>query len=400
VNTPDSDRSNPARFWLTIALALAGLALSLYLTVASSHPVGCGAGSGCEQVLSSRWSGVGPVPVGALGGGAYLALIAYLLAPRSRRLGGGASLAWATATAIAVALVAAAAWFIALQLFVIRAVCPYCMAEHAVGCAAAILVLTDPQRRAALSTARTRPLVIGLAAVALLIGAQAAFPHSSRLLRLAARSNFDTGPGPDRTLGLLDGTLQLRPHEEPLLGSPDAAHLLVVLVDYACPHCRQTHEYLDHAVQRWPADLAVVVLPCPLNASCNPHIPETEPRFEDSCDLAKIALALRIASPDKFAPFDAWLFAPETPRTKADARTEADRLLGPPGVGASLAAPFLDQTIARNTAAFGHNRAGGADRLPIILSPEPGVRGIAGRPDSEEAFFNLLIKELHLPPGH
>jgi len=365
------------------SLACVGLGLGLYLAVVSGRPVGCGAGSGCERVLSSRWAGIGPVPVGALGAAAYVGVLVCLIAGWRAVLAGAA---------LGVCLVGAAAWFVVLQLGMIHAVCPYCMAEHAIGALVGVILVVRASEAGAKKL--IGPIVAGLLAVAALVGLQVGFPHESRLQRLPAHGNFDTGVGPERTIGVLDGSVRLRVWEEPVLGSPDAKHVLVGMFDYACPHCRRTHEYLVEAIKRWPNDLAIIVLPCPLNASCNPHVPETEPRFAESCELAKIALVVHRLKPEAFAAFDSWLLEPETPRTAAEARAKAVEVVGAGALVAALASPELAQKLARNTAAFGRS---GVDRLPILLSPEIG--GIAGRPESQEQLFELLQKELHLPGG-
>lgn len=384
------DTPRPALLWSTRLLALAGLGLSSYLLIASLSargPVGCGAGSGCAAVLSSRWASVLGIPVGALAAIAHAALLGLSFpaasGPPARR-----RTAQLLASAVAVSILGAAAWFIILQLAVVRAICPYCMADHAIGGLAAALVLAGGFGQSARSLAP--PAAAGLLGMATLIALQTALPGPSNLQRLPATGNFDTGPGAARTIGLLDGSLRLEVASEPILGSPGAPHIVAAMYDYACPHCRRTHAYLSQAIARWPSDLAVVAIPVPLNASCNPHIPETEPRFADSCELARLALAVWAVDPAKFAAFDAWLFEPETPRTAAAARAEAERLVGAAALDAAL--PGTADRIARNTAAFGKS---GTDRLPILLSAEIG--GIAGRPETFDELAGILVRELKLP---
>jgi uncharacterized membrane protein len=381
---------SPARLWSIRLLALAGLGLSTYLLIASLSargPVGCGAGSGCAAVLSSRWASVLGIPVGALAAIAHAALLILSFpaasGPPARRRA-----AQLLASAVAVSILGAAAWFVILQFAVVRAICPYCMADHAIGALAAALVLAGGLGLPFRSLAR--PAAAGLLGVAALIALQAALPGPSTLQRLPATGNFDSGPGPTRTLGLLDSALRLELAREPILGAPAATHIIAAMYDYSCPHCRRTHGYLSQAVARWPNDLAVVAIPVPLNASCNPHIPETEPRFADSCTLARLALAVWSADPARFAAFDAWLYEPETPRIAAAARAEAERLIGAAALDAAL--PGTADRIARNTAAFGRS---GTDRLPILLSPEIG--GIAGRPETFDELAGILERELKLP---
>src|SRR6187402_743909 len=91
---------------LARVLLVAALLVSIYLgwvSFGGSAVGGCGPESNCDKVLSSRWS---------------------LLVPA----------AWA--------VIGAVAWFVALQLFVIKAVCPFCMAAHVCGLAAAAILLS------------------------------------------------------------------------------------------------------------------------------------------------------------------------------------------------------------------------------------------------------------------
>src|SRR5476651_1769753 len=76
---------------LAAFLALAGLADSIYLTVThlTGEDVTCIASSGCSEVLSSAYSSVGPIPLGAFGALGYfvalsLATLAAFGYPRAR----------------------------------------------------------------------------------------------------------------------------------------------------------------------------------------------------------------------------------------------------------------------------------------------------------------------------
>lgn len=372
------------------ALAVAGLVLSAYLGVSSrtGGPAGCGAGSGCEQVLSSRWAGIGPVPIGFAAAAVYVALL-FALVTLHRR--GPGQFTWIAVGAMSGAILGAAAWFVAIQLAVLGTVCVYCMVDHALGVLAAtcaIALLLRARSAASIAGWVASGISLALAALAAL---QLALPYSVAPVRLVAGSGFDSATGPERNIGLLSGALKLNVREEPLLGSADARHVVAALLDHNCAHCRRTHEYLSTAVKQWPADLAVIELPCPLNSGCNKHIAETERRFESSCELAVLALALWKQKPDQFAGFSEWLFEPETPRTPGEAAQEAEERAGAvlqPGVR-----EWAASIINRNTEAFGRS---GTDRLPIVLSPEIG--GIAGRPADEKELFDILETELKLPP--
>jgi uncharacterized membrane protein len=105
-------------------VALFGLADGIYLTV--EHVTGrtaeCIASSGCQEVLSSKYAAVGPMPLAALGGLAYftafsVALLAAFGFARCRSL-----------FALLVGLMfAITLWLFYLQAFVLHAFCDYCL---------------------------------------------------------------------------------------------------------------------------------------------------------------------------------------------------------------------------------------------------------------------------------
>jgi uncharacterized membrane protein len=105
-------------------VALFGLADGIYLTV--EHVTGrtaeCIASSGCQDVLSSKYAAIGPVPLAALGALAYftafsVALLAAFGFARCRSL-----FALLVGVMFAINL-----WLFYLQAFVLHAFCDYCL---------------------------------------------------------------------------------------------------------------------------------------------------------------------------------------------------------------------------------------------------------------------------------
>ena len=115
--------------------ALAGVAVAGYLTWAhfSEHSVLCVAGGGCETVQESDYAEIAGIPVALLGLGAYATILA-LVAWDSV----GARLA---AAGLAFVGLLFSMYLLVLQLFVIDAVCIWCMANDVV-IAPALAVLT------------------------------------------------------------------------------------------------------------------------------------------------------------------------------------------------------------------------------------------------------------------
>ena len=119
----------------TGAVALAGIAVSGYLTWAhfADESLVCVAGGGCETVQESEYAEVAGIPVALLGLVAYSAVAGLIAwdAPNAR-LG--------AATISLVGLVFSM-YLLVLQLFVIDAICVWCLANDVV-IAPALAVLT------------------------------------------------------------------------------------------------------------------------------------------------------------------------------------------------------------------------------------------------------------------
>ena len=107
-------------------LALVGVLVALYLTLYKIGVIGvlsCNVGS-CESVNTSRWAVFMGLPVAAWGLGTYLLILVLSLAG----LQGVAPRRTAQATtAITTWGVLFSAWLTYLELFVIRAICMWCV---------------------------------------------------------------------------------------------------------------------------------------------------------------------------------------------------------------------------------------------------------------------------------
>jgi uncharacterized membrane protein len=113
---------------LAALIALVGLFVALYLTLYKVGVIGelvCGIGS-CEAVQTSRWSTFLGLPVAAWGLAFYTSVLALALAGLTERyadsrpfaLGMLALTAWGTLFSL---------WLTYLELFVIRAICQWCV---------------------------------------------------------------------------------------------------------------------------------------------------------------------------------------------------------------------------------------------------------------------------------
>jgi uncharacterized membrane protein len=155
--------------WLVAGIAAASVLVAGYLAVtklAGGSALFCSAGSGCDVVQASRYAVFLGVPTALWGAALYAAIgTLALLGLDARR--------WLAAFLLAVAGVSFSALLTALQLFVIGAVCAYCLLSAGIAIALFAVLLVRPpasaEGRPALRPARLLALaaVTALATVAL-----------------------------------------------------------------------------------------------------------------------------------------------------------------------------------------------------------------------------------------
>ena len=404
-----------------MGLSALGLALSTYLGwhyLMGGKIIGCGAGGACEQVLNSRWSTIGGVvPVSGLAAGTYLAmLMASLLigpktAPPDRRL------AWSAMLVLVGAAAGSAVWFIIVQRSILGTFCPYCMATHITGLLLAVLVIwravkqstydtfdvaqpapdlkgaTPPRDTPAAprSRGRVRPPTVGLCMVGLALAAV-----------MAAFQVAFAPPPVSRGGEVSSSQPTIDPRAVPLVGSPTAPYVVTMLFDYKCPHCQKMHAMLDEAVSRYDGKVAFALCPAPLNNRCNPYISRQVPEFADSCELARLALAVWTADHQAFAAFDRWMFSPDPgkvwrARTLDDANAKAIELIGQEKLEAAQIDPWVDQFMHTSTQLFGDtiNPDQSGNAVPKLVF---GSRWITPQPADAEDLISTLQASLAIPP--
>ena len=308
----------PAVKWILCILSAAAFALSFWLTVQKwtgniDSLAGCGAGSDCANVLGSKWSMVmGLIPVSVFSCLLYLVMMVSLWMRGDLMVWLRSLFAWI--------LLSAALWFIALQLFVMQVICPYCMVVHGLGVSIGLVVLlTRPrEKREGFGLLATLvPAVLLVAALALTQHYGPA-PETHRLAHSSA-GQLQTPPdrqgegvvhaaGDGRLVFFMDKTKSYRVEQLPHLGEADADHVLVKYFDYTCEACFTTHKYLDDLMAQYPGQLAVIVLPVPLERECNPHLVVGLKDHPNACKFAELSLRVWRASPEMFAEFHRSLF--------------------------------------------------------------------------------------------
>jgi uncharacterized membrane protein len=140
--TSDSSRDKLRKRLYAVAaiIALLGLADGIYLTV--EHLTGrtaeCIASSGCQDVLSSEYAAMGPIPLAALGAFAYFTVFsaALLAAFGYGKCAGFFAL-------VVVLMFATTLWLLYLQAYVLHAFCDYCLFSAGVITVLTVIVITN-----------------------------------------------------------------------------------------------------------------------------------------------------------------------------------------------------------------------------------------------------------------
>jgi uncharacterized membrane protein len=370
---------------LLLCLSLAGLILNALLLWwklgdPSAAVAGCGGGGDCNDVLASRWSQVLRVPLPALG------VIVY------------AVLAWAVirknpfVTAFCYTAIAGAAlWLIIVQAVVLQRFCPWCMAAHSVGIMlAAIGFSTRGISRVGLGSgiAATCGLVL------LQIYGPAPVTHRMEsggpVAGIASDEVHALGSG--RKIAFDGGKKTYDTASLPRLGSADATHVMVEYFDYQCAACRKMSGYLDALVEKHPKKISVLLLPIPLDRSCNHAVPEGSNDHAGSCGLARIALAVWRTNPAEFPAIHSAFLADPPPDRSAAMAIAADRISSAK-LDDALRDPWIDDLIQANIADW-VSLSLKTKQLPKLLIRDKRI--LHGLPSGEADFIRVMEQELGL----
>jgi uncharacterized membrane protein/protein-disulfide isomerase len=375
-------------------LSVLGLVLSAYLSwhyLAGGSVIGCAGGSACDRVLSGRWSTVGDLlPVSGLAAGVYLAILlaSFFIGPVTpapvQRL------AWRAMLVLAGAIAGSAVWFFIVQKWVIGSFCPYCMATHITGLLLAALIIWRAPRQFDNNRPAPRRVIGSLPAAGVtMIGLALAGTLAVCQIAFAPRAVYRAGESQENPL-VID------PHAAPLVGSPKARYVVTLLFDYKCPHCQQLHFMLEETIRRYHGELAFALCPAPLNRQCNPYVPRDVDEFKDSCELAKVSLAVWVAKREAFPAFDTWMFSLESgdrwhPRNLDAARAKAVELVGQAKFDAANRDPWIDRYLQTSVRIYGDT---GGNAIPKFVF---GSLWVTPQPQDADDLVSILHSSLALP---
>lgn len=435
MNMEDKPKFESSRWLVCVQalflLACLGAGYLVWAALSKDHIAGCGYGSGCQYVLQSRWAYWLDVPVSLPALMVYLLLfLTTVLLPRASSLDQQRG-SWMIIVCLSMVVMGSALWFIGVQAFILRTYCKFCCLIHGCGMTASAICLfnipisADNTLSLLWSSGSKTPgmpkkgvfqiMGIGLLGILILIAGQLLLPTrvnwvqeikpSSQEKTLAVnKTGKENGNNRSLTpsarlvspglLSLFQERVLLKLDELPLLGKPDAPHIIVVLTDYACPHCRLLHQILLQTQQRLSNQLAIVLLPMPASTNCNSYVPANLPSNSNSCEYARLSLAVWRAQQMAYHDFEAWMYSAFKPKPVEQAGEYAVRLVGELKLKESLTNSWIDQQISINC--YLHHLTSQATGKPTLPQIIIGNAVSVGSIDSVQYLFVLIEKYLGL----
>ena len=389
-------RKSPTRNLILVRiLAAVSAVVSTYLLVTSLRGgivAGCGPDSGCEDVLASRWAYWLGMPVS----GPALLLYATMFVATF----------WATPDTIAAGSSTRDDIAVNCSLGGSGGGPLVRNAANLRG-ATFLSLLSGCTRRgggAAILILRSRPRPSRVAAIGAVLGVAALLAghwiNRPATHEVAVQAGAAPGPaaakgtGQGRQLEIFGGLFAINIDEVPLIGRRDAPAVMVSLLDYTCPHCRQMHGLLLEAERAHRGKLAIATLPLPLDAACNKLIARTSPQHENACQYARLALAVWRADPSKMDRFNDWLFEPEVPPAMGSAFGFAQEIVGEEALGRAMNDPWVEKQLAQDIAIYEttYRRFGKGAMPQLIIGDNIVFGGLEHGMEDLETFLRDILK--------
>lgn len=146
---------------------------------------------------------------------------------------------------------------------------------------------------------------------------------------VAATPPPESAPRRQRFVKFLSGTVTLDIYQHPVIGNPEAPHVVLEFASYDCHHCHQMHRVVQKAMSRYGDQVAVVILPYPQEMECNKEVKNARNSITGACATARMALGVASLEPAKFEEFHDWLMAgKDKPPTPTQAVQQAYHTVG------------------------------------------------------------------------
>ncbi len=116
-------------------------------------------------------------------------------------------------------------------------------------------------------------------------------------------------PAKSRLVKFLGGKLTLDVYQHPVIGSREAPHIAIEMISYDCPHCRKMFPFLEHALERYGDQVALLIMVQPLEKECNRLVTDSAASHSGACATARLAMGIARVNPPSFAKFHEFLMS-------------------------------------------------------------------------------------------
>lgn len=347
----------------------------------------------CDSVLNSAWSSWLSFPVAPVGLLIWLVVLGCLMWPGLR-----ASVVRQTVLLASILLlVIAAVFYVYIQLVELRAICTWCMADHAMAILLAMVALLG--LRVELGKARWGPGV-GAAIVSgalLVLGVGVGGPPDTFTVSISTENGrWIETDDPAHAITFSDGDVVLDRRSHPVIGGSEARKLILELVDPKCGRCAMFAPKLKQAMAMLGPEYGLVIGYVPSEVGCNHYLQASPAYGKNSCELTKLALAVWLARPEAFEPFHDWLLTEQDALTLDQARSRAAGLVGADALAEAMADPRLSQMIRRDVDLAVHMDI---EILPGIAVGKTTFRALPTEPEDFATLTRQLLSEPNYRPS-
>lgn len=209
-----------------------------------------------------------------------------------------------------------------------------------------------------------------------------------------------TEPTKQRLVSFLGGKLTLDVYRHPLIGSPEAPHIVVEMVSYDCPHCRKMHPIIHDAVDRYGDQVALLVMPVPLDRDCNSLITDPTLHHPGACGTTRLILGLAHLNPSVFGKFHDFLMTgKDEPPDMSEIIPKAYGLANPDKLRELSRGPEVQKQMEGYVKFFGklldQNKGAKSFGLPVQIL---GDKVMSGSVEKPEDVFKAWEENLGVKP--
>lgn len=302
-------------------VSLYALVLHLQLLLKPGHGLLCDISSSfnCSSVLSSSYSEMGSIPLGAYGMSYFIFVLAAAFLPKYTN----ATQKQKTCCELVLALIGflVITTLFSISYFVLGVFCPVCVSVYTIVSlyfltkavsffrmskdpSAAVLVSDDLIKFVAVS------LCLGIPPLAAGLIAPIAIPYFTKtntdVQKVVAVEKKADAPQPSTELSF-NKTNYVGDGQDYRLGDDNAKVVIQMFSDFGCPHCKSANESLVQAQQIVGKDKVLLVYRFfPLSNECNPYV-SSKGWYVYGCSLVNMARCA--GQQNQFWPFKEWAFS-------------------------------------------------------------------------------------------